>query len=44
MEFAYTPRLAELKNRARALAEKIMPFELECEHNNGLFCRVARHD
>ena len=36
MEFAYTPRLAELKNRARALAEKIMPFELECEHNNGL--------
>lgn len=36
MEFAYSPRLAELKERARTLAEKIMPFELECEHNNGL--------
>ncbi|AKS33799.1 acyl-CoA dehydrogenase family protein [Mycolicibacterium goodii] len=36
MEFAYTPRLAELKNRARTLAEKIMPFEDECERNNGL--------
>ena len=36
MEFAYTPRLAELKERARALAENIMAYELECEHNNGL--------
>ena len=36
MEFAYTPRLAELKERARALTEKIMPFEDECERNNGL--------
>ncbi len=36
MEFAYTARLAELKNRARTLAEKIMPFEDECERNNGL--------
>lgn len=36
MEFAYTPRLAELKDRARALTEKIIPFELECEQNNGL--------
>ncbi|MGB3698670.1 MAG: acyl-CoA dehydrogenase family protein [Gordonia sp. (in: high G+C Gram-positive bacteria)] len=36
MEFAYTPRLAELKKRARALTEAIMPFELECEQNNGL--------
>jgi alkylation response protein AidB-like acyl-CoA dehydrogenase len=36
MEFAYTPRLAELKDRARALTEKIIPFEDECERNNGL--------
>src|ERR1700742_5048166 len=36
MEFAYTPRLAELKERARALTEKIIPFEDECERNNGL--------
>ena len=42
MEFAYTPRLAELKDRARALAEKIIPFEDECERNNGLCRRVAR--
>jgi acyl-CoA dehydrogenase len=36
MEFAYTARLAELKDRARALTEKIMPFEDECERYNGL--------
>ena len=36
MEFAYTPRLAELKDRARTLTEKIIPFEDECERNNGL--------
>jgi alkylation response protein AidB-like acyl-CoA dehydrogenase len=36
MEFAYTPRLLELKDRARTLTEKIMPFEDECERNNGL--------
>lgn len=36
MEFAYTPRLLELKERARTLTEKIMPFEDECERNNGL--------
>ena len=36
MEFAYTPRLAELKDRARALTEKIIGFEDECERNNGL--------
>ena len=36
MEFAYTPRLLELKDRARALTEKIIPFEDECERNNGL--------
>ena len=32
MEFAYTPRLVELKDRARTLTEKIMPFELEWAH------------
>ena len=37
MEFAYTPRLAELKDRARTLTEKIIPFEDECERNNGLW-------
>ena len=36
MDFAYTPRLAELKDRASTLTEKIMPFEDECERNNGL--------
>lgn len=36
MDFAYTPRLVDLKDRARILTEKILPFELECEHNNGL--------
>lgn len=36
MEFALTPRLAELKQRAADLAGKIMPHELDCERNNGL--------
>jgi acyl-CoA dehydrogenase len=36
MEFAYTPRLAELKATAQALTQKIMAFEDECERNNGL--------
>ncbi|QTX06018.1 acyl-CoA dehydrogenase family protein [Agromyces archimandritae] len=36
MEFAYSPRLAELKARARSLADAIEPFELECEENNGI--------
>ncbi|WP_454561139.1 acyl-CoA dehydrogenase family protein [Mycobacterium haemophilum] len=36
MDFAYSPRLAELKERARALTEKIISFEDECERNNGL--------
>ena len=36
MDFAYTPRLADLKDRARALTQKIMLFENECEANNGL--------
>jgi acyl-CoA dehydrogenase len=36
MEFAYTPRLAELKQSAKNLTEKIMQYEDECEANNGL--------
>ncbi|KXF52923.1 acyl-CoA dehydrogenase [Rhodococcus sp. SC4] len=36
MDFGYTPKLAELKERARTLTETIIPFELECEQNNGL--------
>ena len=36
MEFAYTPRLVELKQRARDLTTKMMQFEDECEANNGL--------
>ncbi|MEV0276797.1 acyl-CoA dehydrogenase family protein [Streptomyces sp. NPDC050610] len=36
MEFALTPRLAELKRRAAGLAEKIMPYEDACEADNGL--------
>ncbi|MFI8993825.1 acyl-CoA dehydrogenase family protein [Streptomyces sp. NPDC053542] len=36
MQFAHTPRLAELKERAAGLAAKIMPYEEECEANNGL--------
>src|SRR3954453_22834186 len=36
MDFAYTPRIAELKERAAALYERIVPYEDECEGNNGL--------
>jgi len=36
MDFAYTPRLADLKQRARDLTTKMMQFEDECEANNGL--------
>src|SRR5882757_10815223 len=36
MDFAYSPRLAELKQRAADLAGKIIPYEDECERNNGL--------
>ncbi|MGW5464888.1 acyl-CoA dehydrogenase family protein [Streptomyces sp. NPDC003996] len=36
MEFAYTPHLAELKERAAALADKIMIHEDACEMDNGL--------
>ncbi|WP_028925495.1 acyl-CoA dehydrogenase family protein [Pseudonocardia acaciae] len=36
MDFALTPRLAELKQRAADLTAKIIPYEAECERNNGL--------
>ena len=36
MEFAYTPRLAELKQRAADLTGKIMQYEDTCEADNGL--------
>ncbi|MEV6791147.1 acyl-CoA dehydrogenase family protein [Streptomyces sp. NPDC051320] len=36
MEFALTPRLAELKQRAAALTGKIMQYEDQCEAENGL--------
>ncbi|MEV8564612.1 acyl-CoA dehydrogenase family protein [Streptomyces sp. NPDC051322] len=36
MEFALTPRLAELKQRAAGLTGKIMQYEDQCEAENGL--------
>ena len=36
MDFAYTPRLAELKQRAIELYDRIVGYEDECEANNGL--------
>ncbi|MGW2764470.1 acyl-CoA dehydrogenase family protein [Streptomyces sp. NPDC001275] len=42
MDFAYTPRLTELKERAAALADKIMIHEDACEANNGLTPEVLR--
>jgi butyryl-CoA dehydrogenase len=36
MDFAYTERLDELRARARALADRIEPYELDCEERNGL--------
>jgi acyl-CoA dehydrogenase len=36
MDFAYTPRLADLKRRAVALYERIVPYEDACEADNGL--------
>src|SRR3954451_620817 len=36
MDFAHTPRQAELKRRAVALYERIVPYEDECEADNGL--------
>ena len=42
MEFAYTPHLAELKERAAALTEKIMIHEDACETGNGLSPQAHR--
>ena len=36
MDFAYTPRLIDLKARAIGLYDRIVGYELECEENNGL--------
>lgn len=36
MDFGYSTDLRDLKERARALTNQIMPFELECERNNGI--------
>ena len=36
MDFAYTPRLLELKRRAAGLTERIMPYEDACEAQGGL--------
>ena len=36
MDFAYTPRLLELKRRAAGLTERIMPYEDACEAEGGL--------
>jgi butyryl-CoA dehydrogenase len=36
MDFAYTPRLLELKQRAVELTGRIMPYEDACEANGGL--------
>jgi acyl-CoA dehydrogenase len=36
MNFAYTPRLLDLKRRAIELTERILPYEEPCEENNGL--------
>jgi acyl-CoA dehydrogenase len=36
MEFAYTPRLLDLKQRAIILTEQILPYEESCEEHNGL--------
>src|SRR4051812_36286662 len=36
MDFAYTSRLADLKQRAIALYDRIVPYEDACEADNGL--------
>jgi acyl-CoA dehydrogenase len=43
MEFAYSPRLAKLKQRARDLTKHLMAYEDECERNDGL-TEESRHD
>ncbi|WP_433364176.1 acyl-CoA dehydrogenase family protein [Actinoplanes sp. CA-142083] len=36
MDFRYTPRQSSLRDAARGLFDKIEPYELACEENNGL--------
>ena len=36
MDFAYTPELEALKARAIALTERLIPYENDCERDNGL--------
>ncbi len=36
MDFAYTPELEALKARATALTERLIPYEDDCERDNGL--------
>jgi butyryl-CoA dehydrogenase len=36
MDYAYPPRLQQIRSRALELAGKFMPFEAECEANGGL--------
>jgi butyryl-CoA dehydrogenase len=40
MDFAYTPQLRELKQRAAQLRARIEPHELACEEANGLTAEV----
>ena len=46
MEFAHTPRLAELRHQAQELTAAIAKYEDECEQNNGLTADAHRviHD
>ena len=36
MDFAYTPELEALKARAAALTQRLIPYEDDCERDNGL--------
>jgi len=36
MEFTYTAQQLALRERARALTEELMAYELPCEENGGL--------
>ena len=42
MDFTYTPEQLELRARARALADDIEVYELDCEEQNGLPAEVHR--
>src|ERR1700730_18555002 len=40
MDFAYSPRLRDLKERAAGLADKFMVHEEDCENHGGLSADV----